>query len=114
MGRDARGEDLKYIMLELKIGQVVSHLPIIFPNLMVHSEVAKYIQQMLFDVHKFDTKVHSAGEVTIECISCHGGSSTLNKDADLTLDRETIDMFDYFHGIVKELDAKEPSSTTNI
>lgn len=89
----------KYVMLQVDLGlHSRKMIPIIFPDFMIHDEVAKSFKSILSSVHKMDATVFSAGEITFEDPICEGGSSTLKIDSDDD-DERTIRMYNYFHGI---------------
>lgn len=68
----------KYVMLEVELGEhSCKMIPIIFPDFMVHADIAESTTKLLKSSHKMDAKVFSAGEITFEDPICEGGSSTL-------------------------------------
>lgn len=89
----------KYIVLEIKTGDVKREWPIIFPDMMVHKQVAQW---MLQREHELKPKVISAGLVSFFGgeVLCHGMSETLNIESRGAEDAKLIKMFDYLHGIV--------------
>lgn len=96
---------MKYVMLEVALGnngRDKQRIPIIFPDFMIHKEVVKHMSVMLRRVHNLDATIHSAGSIQLSATSCHGDSETLAVQADLQSDREVIDTYDYFHGLVSE------------
>lgn len=92
----------KYIMLEVEMGEHTSKMvPIIFPDFMIHQDLAKSIQKILKQTHKMESKVFSAGDISYvgsDCLVCTGRSETLEINAN-TEDTGTIRMYEYFHGI---------------
>jgi hypothetical protein len=90
---------MKYIMFQTKDGRKI---PIIFPNLMVHSQVASKLNDLIPDA-----EVISAGEISLKVYKCYGHSTTLKvgvKKGDATLIHE----YDYFHGFPNETGVKIP------
>jgi hypothetical protein len=71
-------------------------LPIIYPDVLVHDEVAAVIR--VLPNFKAGSKVVSAGSIDIDVISCSGESSTLNLKSSPG-DEELIDSFPYMHGL---------------
>ncbi len=86
----------KYIMLELDSGSFKRRVPIIFPDLLVHADVAAVLQQT---PGMADAKPVSAGSVELMVTACHGKSTTLNVASNEEDDAELINAFPYFHGI---------------
>lgn len=90
---------MKYIMIEVE-EPIKRFVPIIFPDFMVHVDVATVIRVVLEDEHKMKVKgVKSAGtynvltgETTEESVSLGVGS---RKD-----DADIIRRYDYFHGAI--------------
>lgn len=91
---------MKYIMLKVSLQDGLTKLvPIIFPDFMVHEDVAEVIKVCLAMQHKMESEVYSAGEITFEEPHCSGKSETLKVDAS-DADSAIIAMYDYFHGLV--------------
>lgn len=99
---------MKYIML--KTDNIL--VPIIFPDFMVHSQVAKYMQHMLVRVHEMESEVRSAGNIQMDEVTCHGGSETLNKQFH-PKDSDIINTYDYAHGVDDEFMTNFISLTMN-
>ena len=92
----------KYIVLEIKTGDVKREWPIIFPDMMVHKQIFQYMKNLLGCHHDLNSRVIAAGSVSFfggEVI-CHGMSETLNIESRGAEDAKLIKMFDYLHGIV--------------
>ena len=85
----------KYIMLELDSGSLKRRVPIIFPDILVHADVAAAVQSLPM---MGEAKPIAAGSIDLMAAACHGRSSTLNVSAGET-DAELINTFPYFHGI---------------
>lgn len=99
---------MKYVMFELDTGDGLKrNIPIIFPNSLVHADVAEAIKHMRvgtqrnWDCPFVEAKVVSAGELSIASSTTSGGSETLGVESRLE-DSTIITMHDYFHGM-KEL-----------
>lgn len=93
---------MKYIMFQTKDGRKI---PIIFPNFMVHSEVADKLKTIFSLTNS--VKVVSAGEIKISVSNCSGKSETLGvgvRKGDATLIHE----YDYFNGFPNETGVKIP------
>lgn len=82
---------MKYIMFERQ-GQLV---PVIFPDFINHREVANALTGHLTLSR---AKPVSAGTCEVYCTSTSGASSTLEVEAK-TLDAQTINVYDYCHGM---------------
>ena len=85
----------KYVMLEIDNGAFKRRLPIIFPDLLVHADVAAAVQSLPM---MGEAKPIAAGSIDLLAAECHGKSTTLNVSAGET-DAELINTFPYFHGI---------------
>lgn len=89
----------KYIMFENTIGTTKFIFPVIFPDKMVHNEVAAVLRHCQPGWHKGGVVAVSAGmidHVTVDGI--HGSSETLKLDSNKE-DARTIDSYSYCHGI---------------
>lgn len=93
---------MKYIVLEIKNGDTKREWPVIFPDMMVHRQVADIVQNHLTVDHKLDSQIIAAGSVSFfGCkVRCDGESETLNIESRGSEDEKLIKMFDYLHGIV--------------
>lgn len=69
---------MKYVMFK-KIGETITHyIPIIFPNHLVHSDIA----EAMISGPLVGYEVHSAGECLTDGVNCFGSSSTLGVKSD--------------------------------
>lgn len=95
---------MKYIVLEQKFGGMTREYPIIFPEALVHADVAEaLIKTMQTTLPKAKVKAVSAGTVNsldMLDINCHGESTTLGLKSRESQDNNLIKMMDYSHGIV--------------
>lgn len=94
---------MKYIVVEIKNGETKREWPIIFPDVMVHRQVAEHIQHLIVMEHELDNpKIIAAGSVSFFGgeVRCSGESETLNLESRGKEDEKLIKMFDYLHGIV--------------
>lgn len=85
---------MKYLILRTEDDRLV---PIIFPNFLVHSEVAKYLGHMLNRVHDWKNEPASAGDIHFSDVTCSGKSETL-KLVSNPADADLIESYDYNHG----------------
>ena len=93
---------MKYIVLEIKNGDTKREWPIIFPDMMVHRQVADIVQNHLAVDCKLNSRIIAAGSVSFFGgeVRCFGESETLNIESRGKEDEKLIKMFDYLHGIV--------------
>jgi len=84
---------MKYIVL--KADDIL--IPVIFPNFMVHSEVARWVGAMLNRVHSMPNEPVSAGETHFTNVKCVGKSITMGLEAS-PRDAAMIETYDYTHG----------------
>lgn len=91
---------MKYIVLKSSLAGMEQKIPIIFPNFMVHSFVAKYIAGMLIRQHGHSPNitVASAGSINLISIVCFGDSESCKTKSDPN-DANLISMFEYFQGL---------------
>lgn len=90
---------MKYIMFEVKSGDIKRKVPIIFPSMLVHSEIAK----ALCKVSGLSSRIVGAGELSIITDGCYGKSTTL-KIGCKPNDTKIINNYDYSHGMEGALD----------
>lgn len=90
---------MKYIVLQGTKGSMTLELPIIFPNHLVHADVAGVLlDSEILPPGKWS--VVSAGEFTPSAVHiCCGHSETLNIGSRGTVDELLISMHDYGAGI---------------
>lgn len=92
---------MKYVVMQVKTssqGDLVLELPIIFPDVLVHADVAKAIA----GIPGITATAVSAGfmsSLDLEPV-CNGKSETLNLKSRGQADTGLIRMIDYTHGIV--------------
>lgn len=81
---------MKYIMFKKKLKTMTVFVPIIFPNTLVHKQVA----EDLLKISLVGFKIHSAGDFSPLDNDCSGSSGTLKLKAD-PKDSARIAMNDY-------------------
>jgi hypothetical protein len=87
---------MKYVVLLVKKPEF--KVPIIFPDMLVHSDVADHMKHMLSVQHKFDdVEVFSAG--FIENGKCYGKSTSLGVESHES-DTLLIKTYSYTQGMV--------------
>lgn len=69
---------MKYIMLITDEGQ---HLPFIFPEHLVHADVAEFLRMLVAQATKRMSRLESAGFVTISEAITHGESESTGKQS---------------------------------
>lgn len=98
---------MKYIVLQTtpKNNEIKREFPIIFPDVLVHSEVAEQMQHSLMRQH-ITAKPVAAGFLNLVGLNlnCGGRSETLNLDSRGDVDSALISMHDYYHGLVENED----------
>jgi len=90
---------MKYIVIEASRKNNKVEIPIIFPNILVHKEVADSTMAMIMSKHKMDSKVVAAGSINSYNMQCSGFSETLNIGSRFQ-DTQLIQTYDYNHGII--------------
>lgn len=92
--------DYSYVMLEVsREDGLVQKIPIVFPQLLVHKDVAEAIVKVL-EKDGIKAKVSSAGALRMDEVTVYpdSKSSTLGVDCN-PRDEDTIVLYPYFHGI---------------
>lgn len=89
---------MKYIVLRQNFGSFAKEIPVIFPDVLVHSDVAETMKR-LPELRSAD--VISAGFVSsLDCdVACHGESTTLKLKSRGEQDSKFIKMYDYCHRV---------------
>lgn len=88
---------MKYIMFLQKTGELERNIPIIFPDTLIHEEVAVAIESLIRKMG--EVRLKSAGTINIYGdIAVSGKSTTLNIESNGD-DARIISIYDYFHGI---------------
>lgn len=90
-----------YIILSRDIGGVVQELPIFYPDVIPHIDMAEAMVTGLKIIvvnERYGIKVASAGNAEIEVVSCHGGSHTLGIES-RPEDTRVANLFPYMHGM---------------
>lgn len=85
---------MKYIMFKQQMDDIDKLIPIIFPNDLVHEDVAKALQQSVLE----DCSIVSAGIINPLNLKAEGGSETLNIESNPEIDSHVIKMNDYGAG----------------
>lgn len=93
---------MKYIIVQIRNGDIVCEWPIIFPDMLVHRQIAETIKWHLVRYHDQDARIVAAGSASFfgGKVRCFGESETLNVESRGNEDVKLIKMFDYLHGIV--------------
>lgn len=89
---------MKYVMLKIESGDMAQELPFIFPNQLVHSDIAAALESV---PGMEGAKVVAAGECHVQS-KCSGRSTTMNLSSRGKRDSENINTIDYCHGLVEE------------
>lgn len=94
---------MKYIVFSVELDEGhTKEIPIIFPNDLVHEDVAKSFKRVLFrNFEDQEISVISAGFINVGLVlSCHGRSETLGIASRGAADETLINRYDYMHGLV--------------
>ena len=85
---------MKYIVLQIRNGETVREWPIIFPDMMVHRQVAQWMGNLLEREHNLKPKVIAAGSISFfgGKVHCTGESETLNLESRGSEDENLIKM----------------------
>ncbi|WP_151838114.1 MULTISPECIES: hypothetical protein [unclassified Acinetobacter] len=85
---------MKYIMFRKEINDLVELIPVIFPNKLVHKDVADALQKEVLK----DCTIHSAGSISPLNLLPEGRSETLGAESNPETDEHVIKMNDYGAG----------------
>jgi hypothetical protein len=90
----------KYIMLELSLpnSDTKMEFPIIFPDKMVHIEIATVVK-LCGPLDGNEVRVASAGSIETLVVKHVGGESTTLGIKSRKTDERTINLYNYEHGI---------------
>jgi hypothetical protein len=89
----------KYVMIEATFGTTKRLFPIIFPDSLVHLEVAT-VMKLCGPLDGHEPRVVSAGNVDmLDLSNCSGKSTTLGLSS-RSIDAHIIVNYDYEHGII--------------
>lgn len=92
---------MKYIVIQAKLKNSTIEIPFIFPNMLVHSDIADAMRCNLNLNHSIrNTTIVSAGDLSFlgGRLTCSGKSDTLNVES-RQIDKQLIQTFDYTHGL---------------
>jgi len=91
----------KYVMFRVTIGETSWKLPVIFPDKLVHADVAAHLEVCVADTFKLaKIETVSAGAIESVLVSGIGGrSETLGISSKPREDSDTICGYSYFHGV---------------
>lgn len=91
---------MKYIVFRSK--KFARAFPVIFPDILVHADVADTIEMHMRCHHNTDIEVVSAGELNLfgQEINCSGHSETLGIKSREETDDDLISGFNYHHGAI--------------
>lgn len=91
---------MKYIMIQAgTAGSTKQLIPIIFPDNLVHREMAECVIHTLRRNHKRRAVIRSAGFIALETTTCFGESESLNVKSHPE-DSAVIKAYPYAHGLV--------------
>lgn len=94
---------MKYVMLEVVLSGSEAppfKLPIIFPDKLVHKDMAMSARKVAWSTWPCcKVNVVSAGEINLNGVECFGDSETLKVESRGIRDADTIETYNYMHGI---------------
>jgi hypothetical protein len=88
---------MKYVMFRAKIGAVHRLVPVIFPEFMVHKDVAHHMLRNI-DLRRGGAEVVSAGKIELNGVTCYDRSETLGVES-RPRDGQVIEMYGVLFGI---------------
>ncbi len=99
--------EFKYIMLKTQPDSMAHagmslYIPIVFPAMLVHKQVADYMVNLLCFKHDMPATVDSAGFLNLGTGACFGDSETLKLKANPERDSRIIQTMSFTHGILEE------------
>jgi hypothetical protein len=90
----------KYIMFENKIGDTTVIFPVIFPDKMVHDDVAQALRRYQPGWHHDGVRPISAGKIEHVNVEGLGGDSETLKLKSKPFDEKIIELYSYLHGVI--------------
>lgn len=92
----------KYVMFETKLADCIVHVPVIFPDKLVHKDIADYMTMALMTTFKVPVKTVSAGKIEHVTADGLGGDSETLKLKSHPEDAVIIEAYSYLHGLNSE------------
>lgn len=92
---------MKYVMFRKKDKELSIYHPVIFPNHMIHADVAEYTHYAL-PIPLIGWEVVSSGEYNVMTGDCSGKSESLNLKSNPERDTYIIRMNDYGGGMTAD------------
>jgi hypothetical protein len=92
---------MKYIIFRVVDGGVERELPVLFPDALIHAQVAKVLTGLMADAHAHLESMPrpiAAGQVRLDAVICTGESETLGLLSRGTKDKRLIENFDLNKG----------------
>lgn len=90
---------MKYIMIKMTIKDASRYVPIIFPECLVHKNVAESMEHLMGFEHSADAITISAGFYS-SIGKCHGESESLGLQSDPERDTNIIRDYPLYHGLI--------------
>lgn len=92
---------MKYIVWRTTVAGARRDLPVLFPDELVHKDVAESLRCLLYDLTDGEPEVVAAGFARVDSVVCTGKSETLDKASRGSADKKLIESFDLMHGWVE-------------
>lgn len=89
---------MKYIIFRTTVAGAVRELPVIFPEELIHVEVAQRLERLILEAGNGDCTPIAAGFVRTDAVFCTGQSETLNLASRGSKDKKLIESFDVSRG----------------
>ncbi len=87
--------DYKYIIAEVKFGQMTRQMPFVFPKEMVHQDVAEHVENICADHLWKMVGVISAGDISLDGVFCSGRSVTCGVKSREDTDNKLFEIYPY-------------------
>jgi hypothetical protein len=93
-----KGRTVKYIIFRTTVAGAAREVPVMFPQELVHRQVALRLERLIREIGDGDCAVVAAGTVRVDSVVCTERSETLNVDSRGSKDKRLIESFDLLHG----------------
>jgi hypothetical protein len=90
---------MKYIMFQTEDGQ---HMPVMFPDRLVHADVARSLERAFVLGEMRGVKPVSAGFCDVEAVAMHGTSESLSLESRGERDKNIVNQYKFLYGIESE------------
>lgn len=89
---------MKYVVFKTVVNGVERELPVIFPEELVHAQVAARLERLINESGDGSAQVVAAGMIRVDSVVCTGRSETLSRNSRGSRDKKLIEEFEVTRG----------------